>query len=217
MKHLPIIICILASLGLLFVMSKFMYNSADEKKQSTDEKHVSALEIKSNDWAVGKSDAKAVVVEYLDFECEACQAYYPVTTQLKEEFKDDMQFVVRYFPLPGHRNSRTAAYTAEAAGKQGKFWEMYDLLFTSQEEWADQERANQEQFEKYVTKLGLDLEQWRKDVKSADVINRVDKSYEEAASLDLRGTPSFFLNGRKIENPAGYEAFKKLIQDELKK
>lgn len=127
-----------------------------------------------------------------------------------------MRFVVRYYPLAGHRNSRTSAHAAEAAGKQGKFWEMYDLLYTNQGEWGEQQTANQEQFEKYAVQAGLDMEQYRKDVMSEEVKKRVDDSFNEAMSLDLQGTPSFFLNGRKIDNPQGYEPFKNLIEKALK-
>jgi len=172
--------------------------------------------VKPNDWVYGNEKATVTVVEYLDFECEACRAYYPITTQLKEEFKDSMRLVIRYFPLGGHRNSRTSAYAAEAAGKQGKFWEMYDLLYTNQGDWGEQETANQAQFEKYAIEIGLDMEKYRKDVTSEEVKKRIDDSYNEAMSLDLQGTPSFFLNGRKIANPQGYEAFKSLIENALK-
>jgi protein-disulfide isomerase len=167
--------------------------------------------------AVGPVDAKVTIVEYLDFECEACGAYYPIVSQLKKEYKDSMRFVVRYFPLPGHGNSKTAAYAVEAAGKQGKFWEMHDILFAKQAEWGEQKVANQQQFEKYAVEAGvMNIDQWKTDVKSDEVMKRVDDSYKEAVSLNLQGTPSFFLNGKKIESPRGYEPFKKLIEDSLK-
>ena len=76
--------------------------------------------------------------------------------------------------------------------------------------------ANQDQFEKYALEAGVNIEQWKKDVTSDEVKNRVEESYKEAVSLNLQGTPSFFLNGKRIQNPQGYEAFKKLIEDALK-
>ncbi len=217
MKNLKITIGILVTVVFVFFVGKMSYNSIEVKPEAPDSNQAAALEIKSNDWAVGSPDAKVTIVEYLDFECEACGAYYPLTTQLKSEYKDSIRFVARYFPLPGHRNSRTAAHAAEAAGKQGKFWEMYDVLFTKQSEWGEQQVANQNQFEKYAVEIGLDIEQWKKDVLSPEVIKRVDDSYNEAQSLNLSGTPTFFFNGKQIKSPQGYEPFKKLIDDALAK
>lgn len=212
-KQTKFIIGIIALIVFVFILAKVNYKNTEKKVESTNTNQASVLEIKANDWAVGPVDAKVTVVEYLDFECEACGAYYPLTTQLKEEYKDSMRFVVRYFPLPGHKNSRTAAHAVEAAGKQGKFWEMYSILFTKQSEWSEQQVANQDQFEKYAGEAGVaNIEQWKKDVVSDEVKNRVEDSYKEAVSLNLQGTPSFFLNGKKIENPKGYESFKLLIE-----
>lgn len=215
-KQIKFILGVVVLIVIVFLLGKAGYKNTEEKVESTNADQASVLEIKANDWAVGPTDAKVTVVEYLDFECEACGAFYPVTTQLKEEYKDSMRFVVRYFPLPGHKNSRTAAHAVEAAGRQGKFWEMYSILFTKQTEWSEQQVANQDQFEKYAVEAGVNIDQWKKDVVSDEVKNRVEDSYKEAVSLKLQGTPSFFLNGKKIESPRGYDAFKKLIEDTLK-
>jgi protein-disulfide isomerase len=215
-KHLPLIIGIFLAMALIFFVAKWEFKAKQAEREVGNQAQAATLTVKPNDWVYGNENATVTVVEYLDFECEACRAYYPITTQLKEEFKDSMRLVIRYFPLGGHRNSRTSAYAAEAAGKQGKFWEMYDLLYTNQGDWGEQETANQAQFEKYAIEIGLDMEKYRKDVTSEEVKKRIDDSYNEAMSLDLQGTPSFFLNGRKIANPQGYEAFKSLIENALK-
>lgn len=213
MKNLKIIIGIVVVIVVVFLLAKGGYKKTEDKVEPTNTGQASALEIKANDWVSGTSTAKVTLVEYLDFECEACGAYYPMVTQLKEEYKDDMRLVVRYFPLPGHKNSRTAAHAVEAAGKQGKFWEMYSILFTKQSEWSEKPVANQDQFEKYAVEAGVaNIDQWKKDVVSDEVKKRVDDSYKEAVSLNLQGTPSFFLDGKRIENPKGYESFKLLIE-----
>ncbi|MEK7646274.1 MAG: thioredoxin domain-containing protein [Patescibacteria group bacterium] len=213
MKNLKIIIGIVVVIVVVFLLAKGGYKKTEDKVEPTNTGQASALEIKANDWVSGTSTAKVTLVEYLDFECEACGAFYPIVTKLKEEYKDDMRLVVRYFPLPGHKNSRTAAHAVEAAGKQGKFWEMYSILFTKQSEWSEKPVANQDQFEKYAIEAGvMNIEQWKTDVKSDEVMKRVDDSYKEAVSLNLQGTPSFFLDGKKIENPKGYESFKLLIE-----
>jgi protein-disulfide isomerase len=215
MKPFKVIIAIVALIAFFFLLARLSYIKKEKQIENTDLTQATVLEIKADDWATGSPDAKATLVEYLDFECEACKAFYPLTIQLKEEYKDSLRFVVRYLPLPGHKNSRTAAYAAEAAGKQGKFWEMYHILFTKQSEWGEQRATNQAQFEKYAVEAGVDIDQWKKDVASSEVMKRVDENYTEAMSLNLQGTPSFFLNGKKIELPNGYDAFKKLIEDSL--
>lgn len=212
-SNLKIIIGIVGVIVLVFLLAKGGYKKTEEKVERANTDQASMLEIKANDWVMGSSTAKVTLVEYLDFECEACGAYYPITTKLEEEYKEDLRLVVRYFPLPGHKNSRTAAHAVEAAGKQGKFWEMYNTLFTKQSEWSEQRVANQSQFEKYAVEAGVaNIDQWKKDVASDEVKKRVEDSYKQAVSLNLQGTPSFFLNGRRIENPKGYEAFKALIE-----
>jgi protein-disulfide isomerase len=214
MKNLKIIIGIIALIVVVFLLAKGGYKKTENKVETKNTSQASTLEIKANDWVSGTSTAKVTLIEYLDFECEACGAYYPLVTQLKQEYKDDLQLVVRYFPLPGHKNSRTAAHAVEAAGKQGKFWEMYSILFTKQSEWGEQQMANQNQFEKYAIQAGVtDIEQWKKDVVSDEVKKRVEDSYKEAVSLNLQGTPSFFLDGKRIENPKGFESFKLLIEN----
>lgn len=215
-KHLPLIIGIFLAMALIFFVAKWEFKAKQAEREARNQAQAATLTVKPNDWVYGNENASVTVVEYLDFECEACRAYYPITTQLKEEFKDSMRLVIRYFPLGGHRNSRTSAYAAEAAGKQGKFWEMYDLLYTNQGDWGEQETANQAQFEKYAIEIGLDMEKYRKDVTSEEVKKRIDDSYNEAMSLDLQGTPSFFLNGRAIDSPEGYDEFKNLIENALK-
>lgn len=216
MKNLKIIIGIFALIVVIFLIAKGGYKKSEDTAERANTTQSSVLEIRANDWVLGTSTAKVTIVEYLDFECEACGAYYPITTKIKEEYKDDVRLVIRYFPLPGHKNSRTAAYAVEAAGKQGKFFEMYNILFAKQSEWSEQQMANQDQFEKYALEAGVNIEQWKNDVTSDEVKNRVEESYKEAVSLNLQGTPSFFLNGKRIQNPQGYESFKVLIDEAIK-
>lgn len=216
MKNLKIIIGIIVVIIIIFLLAKGGYKKSEDKAESANTTQSGILEIKLDDWVTGNPNAKVTLVEYLDFECEACAAYYPITTQLKEEYKDNLRFVVRYFPLPGHANSVTAAKAVEAAGRQGKFWEMYSTLYENQKEWGEQKVANQEQFEKYAVAVGLDIEQWKNDLKDPALEDRIQRSYKEAVKLGLQGTPSFFLDGKKIESPKGYAPFKVLIEDAMK-
>ena len=91
--------------------------------------------VSDSDWVKGNRSAPVVLVEYSDFQCPACAASAPLVKQLTEEFGNKIAFVYRHFPLPQHKNAYPAAQAAEAAGKQGKFWEMADLIFANQTKW----------------------------------------------------------------------------------
>ncbi|TLP92763.1 hypothetical protein FEF26_14410 [Nesterenkonia salmonea] len=137
-------------------------------------------------------------VEFLDFECEACGAVYPAVEELREEYEGEMTFVIRYFPLDGHPNSRQAAHAVEAAARQGELEGMYRLMFETQEEWSHNEEPQDEVFRGFAEELGLDVEQWEADYYSDDVAQRVQSDFEDAVALGLQGTPSFFVNDEFI-------------------
>ncbi|MEN3124189.1 thioredoxin domain-containing protein [Janibacter sp. LM] len=143
------------------------------------------------------SGKKAVFVEYLDFECEACGAAHPVMTDLRDKYGNDVTFVVRYLPL--HGNSMNAALAAEAAREQDKFEEMHDKLFETQAEWSHSESSREKTFEGYAQELGLDMKQYRASLKDPAAAKRIEQSTKDAQTLGVTGTPTFFLDGNKIE------------------
>lgn len=173
------------------------------------------LTVKIDDYKKGNPSGKVVLVEYLDFECEACRAYYPLIKQLEKDFPNDLLIVNRYFPLPGHKNSMTAALSAEAAARQGKFYEMHDILFDNQESWGEKGIPDQKQFEKFAIAIGLDMDEYRQEINSPDVKARIERDVKDGNTLGNTGTPSFFLQGKKIDGIENYEDFKSRIQKEI--
>lgn len=173
------------------------------------------LEVAATDWTQGKADARLTLVEYADFECPACAAYQPVLKEVKEAYKDDLRFVYRHFPLPMHRNAMAAALASEAAGKQGKFWEMHDLLYAKQKEWGGKTAEDRGLFEQYAADLGLDAERFKQDMASDPVRAIVDSGRDSGTELKVRGTPTFFLNGEQLDNPGSAQEFKDLIRAKL--
>lgn len=165
----------------------------------------------NTDWIKGAplKDTKVTLIEYSDFQCPACGAYYPIVKQLSQEFKN-LSVVYRHFPLAQHANARPAAQAAEAAGQQGKFWEMHDLLFGNQNAWSDSNTAEQI-FIAYAQSLELDMEKFKTDFNSAETKNKIEADYQSGAS-EIDGTPTFFLNDKKIQNPQSYEDFRSIIQ-----
>ena len=131
---------------------------------------------------------------------------------IEKEFGATVRIVYRHFPLTQlHKNSLAASYAAEAASKQGKFWEMHDMLFERQELWSNGENVA-ETFVGYAKELGLDTEKFKTDMESQDVKDRVKRDMNSGTAAGVPGTPTFFLNGKQIDSPRSFEAFRALLQ-----
>ncbi|WP_186780080.1 DsbA family protein [Streptomyces salinarius] len=161
------------------------------------------------------AQSELTVVEFLDFECEACGAMYPVVERLRAEYGDRVTFIARYFPMPGHRNGELAARTAEAAAQQDKFEEMYTKLFTTQRQWGESQEWKQDVFRGYAREIGLDLDRFDAALADPDVAGRVESDQRDGLGLGVAGTPTFFVDGEKVVTPQSYEQFKALIDDRL--
>ena len=166
--------------------------------------------ITDKDHVKGPANAKVTLVEYADFQCPACAAYFPFVEKLAAEFPNDLRIVYRHFPLKQiHYQAENAAEVAVAAGMQGKFWEMYAVLYNEQQKWAT--TAGKDPFNAYATQLGLDMTKFEADAKSDAVQDRVNVDLEHGISIGINSTPTFYLNGKKIVAPQSYDAFKALI------
>lgn len=168
--------------------------------------------LSDSDWLQGNKNAKVVLIEYSDFECPACAYYSKMIDEAVAEFGNHIAFVYRHFPLSIHKNAEKAAWAAEAAGAQGKFWEMHDRLFTYQNTWTPQVNP-EETFRKFANDLGLDVDQFKMDYESRAIRKNVKLDVESAEKNKLDYTPTLFLNGKKLNNPKTYEGFRTLIRD----
>lgn len=171
-----------------------------------------SIPVNDSDWYVGGKDAAVTLVEYSDFQCPACGAYFPVMKGLQEAYGDKLKIVYRNYPLVTlHANAQIAAQAAEAAGIQGKFFEMHDALFQNQQSWST-ETDPTNTFLNYAAVIGLDVEKFRTDLTSNAVINEIKNDINGGNASRLSGTPTFFLNGVQItKNPQGLEPFKTII------
>jgi len=138
------------------------------------------------------------VVEFLDFECEACGAFYPVVEDLREKYDGEITYVVRYFPLPGHINSTQAALAAEAAGQQDRFEDMYHRLFETQAQWGEQSEETPEVFRGFAEELGLDMAAYDAAIVDPATAERVESDKTDGAKLEVNSTPTFFVGGEKV-------------------
>jgi len=154
----------------------------------------------------GKPDAPVTLEEFGDFQCPPCGQFAGFAEELLKEYDSRLRVVFRNFPLPGHEHAREAALAAEAAGFQGKFWEMHDTLYKEQTAWSKAPNTR-ESFESYSLTLGLNMEQFKKDMDSDKAKERVDSDHALGDSLGIKVTPTLFINKRAMEpqekNPEG--------------
>jgi len=155
--------------------------------------------ITDEDWSKGPEDALLTILEYSDFQCPACGAFYGELNKLMEKYPNDVRLVFRHLPLESlHPNSILAAQAAEAAGLQGKFWEMYDALFSKQSSWAS---LTKEEFtswlENEASSLGLDVDQFMADLTSEAIVTKIQQQIDfDFNTIGLNATPTILLNGR---------------------
>jgi len=160
----------------------------------------SPIEIAEVDHVRGNPEGVKLVV-YADFQCPACANEHLLIAEAWNSIADRTQMVFRHYPLTAnHPHAWAAATYAEAAGRQGKFWEMYDLLFLNQAYWSGLGDARAE-FEGYIAQLGLDVEQAREDIRAEDLIQKIRNDQRSGTRSGVRSTPTLFVNGRLVPIP----------------
>ncbi len=146
----------------------------------------------------GPSDAAVVLVEFGDYECSHCKAAYPAVKAIQRELEDQLCFVYRHFPLVEiHRHALMAAEAAEAAGAQGRFWQMHNMLFRNSPELTSEDVLS------YAVDIGLHVQEFVESVRAGQHLPRVEQDVESAVSSGARGTPTFFING--VRHEGGYD------------
>jgi protein-disulfide isomerase len=159
----------------------------------------------------GSKSAKITVVEWADFQCPFCVRVNPTLEQIKKEYGDKVRFAFKHLPLSMHAKARAAHQAAEAAHRQGKFWEMHDLIFESPRD------LSPEVYLRYANEIGLDIDRYNSDLSSSSVRKVIDDDLAMAGKLGVTGTPSFFINGRFLSGAQPYGSFARVIDEELAK
>jgi len=159
----------------------------------------------------GDKSAPVTVVAFSDFQCPFCSRVVPTIDELLSKYKGKVKFVFKNQPLSFHQNAKPAAEAALAAGEQGKYWEMHDLLFKNQKAL---ERAD---LERYAQELGLDMSRFKASLDSGKFKAQVEADSQQGSSVGASGTPTFFVNGRKLVGAQPYDAFAKMVDEELAK
>ena len=158
----------------------------------------------------GNPEAAVKLMEFSDFQCPACAAFQPFLEEVMTNYGDQIAFEFKHFPLPMHRMSLSAAVAAEAAGQQGKFFEYHDLLFKNQQTWSAS-AAPAAFFVKYAEELGLDTNLFKRQMNSSQLRDKVKGEFAEGESKGVTGTPTFFLNGQKMEFNSYLEFLQQIV------
>lgn len=174
----------------------------------------SPVEIAATDHVRGRAENPVSIVVYADFQCPACATEHDSMTQVWPQIRDKAFLVFRHFPITtSHPHAWTASLYAEAAGKQGRFWEMHDFLFATQSIWSTLPSAEAE-FDAYALELNLDIEQLHQDIESEEVIAKVRSDQRGGSASGVRGTPAVFINGRQIARPSR-ERIREVVEEEF--
>lgn len=196
--------------GILFLNKSNPVDFSNAKK--ADQK----ILVRPDNHRKGPKDAKVTVVEFGDFQCPACGAAQPTVRQLEREYKDTVAFIFRHYPLPQHQNAFIAAQAAEAAGEQGKFWEMHDKLYDTQNAWSNSKGAL-DIFAGYAKDLKLNVDQFRKAVTTNKFKNKIMADEQDGGTIGINSTPTFYINGYEFPGAIPYDQFKSAIDTLLAK
>jgi protein-disulfide isomerase len=155
------------------------------------------------------------LVEFGDYQCPACGAAHPNVKRIMQEYNGKVTFYFRNFPLSMHQNAQAAAQAAEAAGNQGKFWEMHDKLYEAQKEWEKQPSPT-DAFIGYAKTLSLDEAAFKKALDEKKFQTIIDQDFADGTALSVQATPTFFVNGKQITGGFSYESLRDAIEAGLK-
>jgi protein-disulfide isomerase len=223
-RIIPFALIVLVLCASLF-MAFYLKRSADSPSQKSTQdsspprSQTGPAKLGANPpFALGAIAAPVMIEEFGDFECPPCGALHPVLKAMKAQFGAQLVIVFREFPMTSlHPHAMAAARAAEAAGLQGKFWEMHDLLYENQSAWHLASDVGPI-FEQYATRINLDLDRFKRDIASQIVNQRIQLDRERGIWIGVQGTPTVFLNGREVPfESLDADRLARLISDELSK
>lgn len=161
--------------------------------------------------SMGPAGARVTIVEFTEYQCPFCERAMSNVHLLPDLYPGKVRIVLKNFPLPGHKNARLAAEAALAAGEQGKYWEMHDLLF------ANRDALDRAALESYAKQLGLDLDRFRTGLDDGRFSAQVGRDIDDGTAAGIEGVPTFFINGLRVIGAVPLEQLKKIVDEELAK
>lgn len=198
MKNLPLL------LGTLVVTIGLIIGAAVLFSKSSAPKNVDqSILIGDGRHSQGPIDAKVTVVEFSDFQCPYCRDAEPIVQDLLSKHGKEIRFVYRQLPLVQvHKNAKLAAMYAEATTSFGKFWQMHDLLFQTQDDWAELSDSDaRAKFDSYLDKLQIDKTELKKRIDAQETSDAITKDISDSTKAGVDATPTFYVNGQKVAAP----------------
>lgn len=212
MKQKTLFIVALVALLLAFVIGTLLYTAQQEDQSArlSDAQH--AALIRAHSPTLGKADAPVVIVEFLDPACETCRAFYPRVKEMMAANPGQIRLVLRHAPF--HDGSAQVVALLEAARRQDKFWPALEALLAAQPDWVQHHKPQVALVWKHLEGLGLNLEQLRTDMASAEIAGVIAQDLADARLLNVTMTPEYFVNGKPLPS-FGYEQLKELVDQAL--
>ena len=206
---------ITTALGLLlfFIVGTLLYTAQKEGEDAQLIEANRAALVRMHSPTLGKADAPVVIVEFLDPACETCRAFYPLVKEIMAANPEKIRLVLRHAPF--HNGSDQVVAVLEAARRQGKFWPALEALLAAQAEWSPHHTPQVALVWKHLEGLGLDLDKMRADVASPEIARLIAQDLDDARTLNVTKTPSFFVNGKPLAR-FGYEPLKALVDEALR-
>jgi len=168
--------------------------------------------INKNDHVQGPPDGIVTLVEYGDYQCPHCGAAFPIVKQIEKAFVKNLRFAFRHFPLSNvHQYAFPAAIAAEAAARQGKFWEMHDMIFEQQS------LLNEYALLEFAKEVGLKIPAFKMDLRDPKLAEKVEADFESGVRSGVNGTPSFFINGDKHDGPFDYATLASAVEEKMRR
>ena len=204
-RETKIMLGICAGVAALMIGAFAIFNRSEPTTQVADAGKL----VREDSYTTG--EGKVEVVEFADFQCPACAQAAPQLLRLKSELKDKVKVVFRHFPLPSHRHAEIAAQAAEAAGEQGKFWEMYELIYKNQTQWSGS-GTPLKLFKDYAKELNLDVDKFAEAVTSRKFQSKIDRDLADATALGVNATPTVYVAGQKLTQFPSFDTLKAAVE-----
>lgn len=216
MKNKSVVVFALVSAIAIFIAATIAYKTVESKQEEEKMSNVNidaAPYIRDHSIKLGKNEKNVTVVEFLDPECGSCAAFYPAVKKVLHDYNNEIQVVVRY--LPNHKNAPMVVKILEAARKQGKYEETLHMVFASQNIWGQHGNPKPHLIWNYIVQIeGLNIEQLRADMNDPKIEEMMRLDIQDAKELGVTGTPTFFVNGKKLEH-LSYDALNELVESEI--
>lgn len=197
----------------LFMFAGSYYREKQAEKFGFMARDNATVFVRDHSPTLGSEEAKVYLIEFMDPACETCAAFSPFVKHLMNANPGRIKLVLRYAPF--HDGAEYFVKILEAAGRQGKYWETLEVMYRSQPHWASHHNPQPEKIWQFLPYAGVDLERIRKDMNDPGIVRLIEQDLADAATLEVRKTPGFFVNGKPLQT-FGYEQLQELVQSEIR-